>query len=78
MSVINAENENAPRKNMYSLAVRNADDESWVKLEYFDETVSCTIDVREQTIQVLISLIGYRQLPRMPCTGICLARARSH
>ncbi|KAG2181051.1 hypothetical protein INT43_008633 [Umbelopsis isabellina] len=38
MSVINAENENAPRKNMYSLSVRNADDESWVKLEYFDET----------------------------------------
>ncbi|KAJ2959967.1 hypothetical protein NQZ79_g4564 [Umbelopsis isabellina] len=38
MSVINAENENAPRKNMYSMAVRNADDESWVKLEYFDET----------------------------------------
>lgn len=38
MSVINAENENAPRKNMYSMSVRNADDESWVKLEYFDET----------------------------------------
>jgi DNA-directed RNA polymerase-3 subunit RPC5 len=40
MSVINTDNENTPRKNMYSMAVRNADDEDWVKLEYFDETVS--------------------------------------
>ncbi|KAG2176625.1 hypothetical protein INT44_007289 [Umbelopsis vinacea] len=40
MSVINAENESTPRKNMYSMATRNADDEEWVKLEYFDETVS--------------------------------------
>lgn len=55
MSVINAENENAPRKNMYSMSVRNADDESWVKLEYFDETVSCTKDVRDQFVQELIS-----------------------
>ncbi|KAI8579221.1 hypothetical protein K450DRAFT_243346 [Umbelopsis ramanniana AG] len=38
MSVINAENESTPRKNMYSMATRNADDEEWVKLEYFDET----------------------------------------
>jgi hypothetical protein len=39
MSVINTDNENTPRKNMYSMAARNAEDENWVKLEYFDETV---------------------------------------
>ncbi|GAB5588437.1 hypothetical protein Unana1_03337 [Umbelopsis nana] len=38
MSVINTDNENTPRKNMYSMAARNAEDENWVKLEYFDET----------------------------------------
>ncbi|KAM3584543.1 hypothetical protein VKS41_003352 [Umbelopsis sp. WA50703] len=55
MSVINAENENAPRKNMYSMAVRNAEDESWVKLEYFDETVSYPKGMRLLAAKELIS-----------------------
>lgn len=36
----NTEKENPARRNAYSMAVRNAEEENWMPVVYYDETVS--------------------------------------
>lgn len=36
----NPEKENPARRNAYSMAVRNAEEENWIPVVYYDETVS--------------------------------------
>lgn len=36
----NTEKENPARRNAYSMAVRNAEEENWIPVVYYDETVS--------------------------------------
>lgn len=40
VSVKNAERDGNLRKNMYSMAVRNAEEEAWQPIVYYDENVS--------------------------------------
>lgn len=66
VSVKNTEREGNMRKNLYSMAVRNAEEEDWQPIVYYDENVSFALYHlnRRLTMLHMFSFIYSRSKPR--------------